>query len=655
MSHQNKLRRWLSADRLDVVLATLGLLVCLVLFGLRMLAEQVLLLVIPSAVATGCILYLGVQRRRTETFGLPTVSTRVIGYLPSVVFVGLAALVLATYAAGGRTVPVYLLTGAIGTAILAQILLVDAGELAAGLLIVQILVAAVVVRTTALFVTPGFVGVDIWTHVPVYIEGIVEAGSLSALSESKYSMAPLYHSIGAIAALVFGSARTGVYLTVGLVVPLSALFVYTTAKLFVPIRWALLAMALYAFADHFIQWGIHLIPTSLGVVFFLGVLYCLTRLFYTADRWTIGGLAAFSLATVFTHQVSTAIVLVLLGGATAAVLAGRLLDGQAVGASRQSAVGIVGTFVVTFVVTILSWIHTPWLRGEPFLFQILGILEGTLTNEAGFLNLVGGSGGGGNEGAENAGWIAELLPFLEWFGFALLLSAAVLGSLTMIRRREPIDATWTYLLTASMMFVIVFGFSLFGIRDILPGRWMGFMYALFAVLSAIGLYHLSRNAPRRVLVVVLVVVAVGYPTTMVVAEKATLDSPAFEEEYVRFSYTESEIAAVETISTVYPAENGREVGSDHPYQTLFARLGGYSSDLDFATVEESGVADTRPTVYREYQNRGPASVYTVGAEQPVSTRTIDAGQLCPPDRNHVYANDEVKMCSPVPEPSEGET
>lgn len=647
MSHENGLQRWLSADRLDLTLAKIGVLVSVLLLGLRLLSPQVLLVVIPTAAGVACVLYLGAQTsfgsnpRQSTISEFAVVPPGVVGYLPSVVFVGLAALVVTIHTAGGRTVPVYLLTGVVGTVLLVQILALDEETLAPGLVLAQILVAAVVIRLTTLFVTPGFIGVDIWTHVPVYIGGIVEAESLSAISDSKYIMAPFYHAIGAVSALVFESGRTGMYLSVGLLVPLSALFVYGTGKHFLPVRWALFATALFVFTDQAIRWGLHVIPTSLGLVFFLGVLYCLTRLFYTDDLWIVSLLLVFSLATVFTHQVSTAILLTLLGVAALVVFTTRVFGYQSGQTPVWSAAGIIGTFLVTLSVTVFSWVNTPWFGEETFLWQMLTTLEATFFGEAGFLNLAGEAGGGGSE---STGLLAALVPFIEWFGFALLLLAAVVGGLAMLRMKNPGELTSTYILTATTMFVIVFGFSLFGIRAILPGRWIGFMYALFAILGAVGLFYLSQNASRRVVLVVLLVVAVGYPTTMVIAEKATIDSPAFEDEYPRFSYTESEIAAVHTISEVHPPEVNSIVDSDHPYRTLYMRVGGYTGRI--AELDEAGSTSPRPVVARHYQGQGPAIFHEAGEPtRSVDSRTVASDRVCSPHRNHVYASDTVQLCT----------
>lgn len=645
MSQQNAFRQWLVLDRLDVAIARLGVFVCLLLLGLRLLTSQVLLVIIPVATGAGCLLYLGVYRRKELISEYPTLPSRAIRYLPAGVFAGLAGLVVLLRITGTRTLPVYLLTGAIGSAILGQALFAPDDELAPGLVLTQVLVAAVVIRFTVLFATPGFIGVDIWTHVPDFIGGIVEAGSLSAIAESKYSMAPFYHAIGAAGTLVFGSARAGTYLTVGLLVPLSALFVYAAGSLVVPVRWALLATALYAFADQFIRWGLHVIPTSLGVVFFLGALYALTALFVTDDARAGILLAGFSLATVFTHQVSTAVVLVLLGAGSVSVLVARLLGGTTNEMSARTAAAVVGTFLVTLVTTVVSWLYTPWYAEDPFLWQILDTLTAVVLSDAGFLNLAGGGSGEAQVGGvtEAAGPLAGLIPYVEWFGFAVLLGAVVVGGLAMLRSDLPTEVTFTYLASAAAMFVIVFGFSLFGVRTIMPGRWIAFMYAPFVVIAAVGLYYLSQHASRRVILVVLVIVALGYPATMVMAEKATLDSPAFDDEYPRFSYTESEIAAVESIAAVYPPDaDGTTIESDHPYHTLLERYGGYRGDR--VSVTESGAGSSEPFVFREYQTSGSAT-FEDTSEPPETfrSRTL-AADLCA-DRNHVYTNGDVTLCT----------
>lgn len=639
MKASTMLSRRPSADHADVLLAKLGIVGAVLLLGLRLFASQPFLLVIPLSIGTGSGLYLLTRREQARETARLTLPRSVVGYLPSVVLLGLAALVVAIQLVGTRTMPIYLLTGAIGAVIFAQILFVDEDEVAAGAILFEILAAAVVLRLSALFVTPGFVGVDIWTHALVFTEGIASQGTLAPLSGSKYIMAPLYHVIGATGALVFGDVRTGIYLTMGLLVPLSAVFVYSTGKLLVPPRWALLATALYAFADQFIRWGIHIIPTSLGLVFFLAAVYLVARVFHAgAEPWAVLLALVSSLAVVFTHQVSTAVVLVFLAIAAFVATVYWLADADGrTSHTTRKAVALGGVFGVTLVTTIVSWARTPFGGGETFLVRELAVLATVITEHAGFLNLAGGGTTGG--AATGGSPVGTFVPYIELFGFALLLAGAIVGGLLLLRWTVAPDLALTFVLSAAVLFVFVFGLSLFGIRALLPGRWIAFLYAPMALLAAAGVFQLSRNGSRTLVAVALLVLMVGYPTTMVVAEKATLDAPAFDDHHTRFAYTQAEIAAVKTITEVRPPAEYGIVRTDHPYGELFEVFGGYE-DTGLVLGPDGPVSATA-TAARDYQRTGPVSFAALEGW----TSGDPATAVCPDDWNRVYANDQVRLCT----------
>lgn len=647
MSHTNGLSGLLSGDSGDVTLAKIGLFLCLSLFGLRLLAEQVLLVVIPVAGGSACALYLFTRRHEAQPVELPAIPRQFVGYLPAAVFLSLTALVLSVYTLGGRSVISHLFTGIVGATLLAQFFFVETPQMSTRFLLVQTLVAAIVVRFSALFATSGFTGVDIWTHIPVYVGGIVETGSLVAIAEFKYVMAPIYHLNGAAAAIVFGSPRAGVFLTVGTLLAVSAVLLYSTARLLLPARWAALAMVLFVFSDQAIRWSIHLIPTSLGLVFFLGLLYALTKLYYRPDTRLFGLLFLFGLAIVFTHQVSTAVVLLTLGVAAAVSVGTVFVISGPTTAQRQRAKGLSSVFTATTAITLLSWANTPFSGDFIFLWRMLDVLGATVFGEAGFLNLAGDGGGGGAGGAASQGQpglVGELVPFIEWFGFAVLLAITVIGGILLLRRAQPTELTYTYLCTFAAMFLVVYGLSLFGIRTFMPGRWLAFMHAPMVIIGSYGLYYIAQHAPRRVFLIVVLIVAVGYPVTMVTAEKATLDAPAFEDEYPRFSYTDAEIGAMESISEYRPPEVEQEIGTDHPYRSLYDRVGGY--DIPDMIVEDGQAVRPDTTVSREYQVSGPATVFEVGevvfARQ---SNEVISEDLCSSGESRLYTNDHVTLCT----------
>ena len=203
-----------------------------------------------------------------------------------------------------------------------------------------------------------------------------------------------------------------------------------------------------------------------------------------------------------------------------------------------------------------------------------------------------------------------------------------------------------YLTTGALLFALTFGLSLFGIRALLPGRWVAFLYVPMALIGAAGLYYLSRITSRRVVLAVFVVVALGYPTTMVVAEKATLDNPAFDSEHERFAYTEPEIAAVGTISASEQQLETATIATDHPYVSLFRRVGGYGYGASMLELGPNGPVDTDAAVYRTYQSTGP-----VNFERAASAPGFELGDdvestVCPAGWNSAYANSEVRHCAP---------
>ena len=137
-------------------------------------------IVIPLAAGTACSIYVVTRERKAGALAFPALPGGVIGYLPAAVFIGLSVIVAGIRVAGHRTGVVYLLTGLVGSLILLQILLAEDGRIGPGPVLFQILVAAVVIRLTVAFTTPGYIGVDSWSHIPDYVGGIVATGSIAS-------------------------------------------------------------------------------------------------------------------------------------------------------------------------------------------------------------------------------------------------------------------------------------------------------------------------------------------------------------------------------------------------------------------------------------------------------------------------------------------
>ncbi|MDQ2051484.1 hypothetical protein RBH26_13450 [Natronolimnohabitans sp. A-GB9] len=647
--------------RLDTVAAITGLLIALGLFPLRFFASQIYLNTVPVVLGIACTLYLvGLyQQQRTEGHERPTLPSQVTMALPSLVLVGLAALIVLTVLEGARTIRFFALASVVGTLVIGQIAFASDDDFNTRLLLLQIVLFALVFRFTALYATPGYVGIDVWTHMEL-TDQIVTEGSVGAISHDKHYASPFYHLLVTASSLLFDvSLRTALYFSLGLAMPISVLLVYAAANLLVSQRWATLATALFALASHVSMWGLHLIPTSMGLVFFLALLYALLRVMrteYTVRDFSL--LLLTSVAVILTHQVSTFIMLVLL---IAAFVAQLVFEIGPLGLTRldtsvfrtKKPVNLVGLVVFNFGLTIFVWSLTPY-REQSFLATVLSFFRQTVEESAGFLNIASGSTGDDaeSEAAEAATTLLDqIVPYVDTLGFLFLLGATFVGCLYIVHRRRAEQSVFTLLLASAFMLVFVLGFPMFGIHTFIPTRWFAFLYAPMAILAAIGLRTIDRDLASTIAVSVLLLFALVYPGAMIMATESNIDNPVFDDHHERLAYDESELAAVESIAEMTGSPDGSEIRpdqrlyTDHPYQTLITRTGAYPSTTA-ATVPDGGSADHEYTVYRS--SASTEAVYFQNADGEGRIEQVSKDRLCGPDQATVYTNGDVTMCTPSP-------
>ncbi len=654
------IRRRIVTMRFDVAAAALGLLLAAALVPLRFVVSQIYVETIPIVLGSACLLYLfATYRDSRRVQGIPTLSRDLRRSLPSLVFVGLAALVLLTVHDGGRSPRFLVLSGLVGTLIVCQIAFVRTEGFDRTRVLVQIVALAFVVRFAALYGTPGLIGIDAWTHVYDLAESVRATESLNGISDDKHYTSPLYHLL-VVATSLLGdvSLRLGLYLSLGVVMPISVLLVFATANLLVDERWAAFAAALYSVGDYVVEWGIHLIPTSMGLVLFLALCYWLVRSMRTdQDRVTLWFLLALSVAVILTHQVSSFITLVMLGGAFLAYLVMRLevfrpsiLDPDVFRISRP--VNVAGLMAFDLGFSTFLWSFTPY-EGETFLVTVFSYFHQTLASSAGVLNLAGPDSGSASAAAaasEAPSTVDLLAPYLDAAGFLLLLFGTFLGCLYVVNRTRARQSTFTLLIGAAIMLVFVLGLPIFGIRNFIPQRWFAFLYVPLAVLTVVGLRHLELSVDRWVAVAVVLVFAAAFPSAMLLSGNGTVDDPVFEDREARLAYEEPELAAVSTIGRTTGSPSGQEIlpnqvlHTDHPYQTLFNRRGAYYADT--ASVNDSEPVTHDVVVYRREQTR--AATYFTNSQGYGEIRDVNRSRLCRPGMAVTYTNDEVVMCTEPP-------
>ncbi|MFC7232144.1 hypothetical protein ACFQMM_13480 [Saliphagus sp. GCM10025308] len=643
--------------RLDTVAAIVGLVLALAMLPLRFLASQIYIETVPIVLGLACGLYLLSLYAETNNPAMPTLSRPALMTLPTLVLFGLSALVALSFVQGERTLVFFVLSGLVGTLLIAQIVFSEDETFNTGLVLLQIVLFAFVFRFTALYATPGFIGIDIWTHMEL-ANAIFEERSLSAISDNKHYGSPLYHLLVASSALVFDvPLRAALYLTVGVVMPLSILLVYATANLLISPRWSVLAAGLFAMASYVAQWGMHLIPTSMGLVFFLGVLYALLRVMrieYTIRDFML--LLVLSLAVILTHQVSTFIMLVVLMTAFIAQIVFMIgpfgLDRLDTNTFRtKKPVNLIGLVVFNFGLTIFVWSLTPY-REDSFLRTVLSFFTQTIEESAGFLNIASGTGS-----EESASEVAaptlldQVVPYVDALGFLILLGLTFAGCLYVVHRRRAEQSVFTLLLASAIMLFFVMGLPMFGIRNFIPTRWFAFLYAPMAILGAIAIRVFVRDLDPRLAMVTILLVVLVYPGAMAFAAESNTENPVFPQQHEQLAYDESELTAVSSIGEMTGSPAGSEIRpdqqlhTDHPYFTVFDRTHAYSSS-SYVTLAEDGAADHDYTVYRTSQTESVA--YFVNEDGRAELKSVDRAQICRPTQATVYDSGDVNFCTPSP-------
>lgn len=628
----------------DVVGATFVLVVTLVLLPLRFFVSQYFIQAIPIVLGVASGGYLLLERYGVD--GAERRQWRMAPYtghvLAMTVLVGLAAMVLVGVATGGRTVPFFGVAAVVGALVFLQIFFLPRSALDPGPILAQVVAYAVVVRWIALLTTPGLIGVDAWIHVPNYAASIQQEGTLWAISHSKYFSAPLYHLLVVGAAQALGtSLRVALYATLGLVMPLSVVLAYYTGRLVLPLRWALFAAATFAVADHVVRWGIHLIPTSMGLAFFLAIVYGVAKIYRTGGSLARYGLVVvLVVATILTHQISTFVVLVFLGVGSAVQLYARFLDPwiALVDVTRDDGhLNFLVLFGLAVPLTAFGWSLAP--RGEGSF--LTGMLESALLalQSPGFLALESVSTVDFTPIESLLVSLPLSIKVLDSLGLLLLLLVALVGSFALLRSDvlEVLSLSW--LGSTGVMLFVVFAMPIFGLYFLIPMRWYAFLYVPMVLLAAYGMDHLEVTMPARAMVAGLVVFALVFPGAMLVNHKASHDDPIADDYYATFAFSESELEAADTIATLHPSEEER-LQTDNPYFLYFRNAKRMTPEA--IELNDRGIVTGDHVVARDRQTTHGVKAEYRGENVRVE---LPPDAVCRPDMNVRYSNGDVQYCT----------
>jgi hypothetical protein len=498
----------------------------------------------PVSIVSACLGFLLIKRKHIDLSFSKTdkyVKSLMVAY-----FILLSSLpIVFLYDSVGRTVSVFAVTFVLYSLVALAIVL----EIAVYRGLALIIITGIAHRATAFYSSSLYVGIDIYGHVDLVNELITE-GTLSGMGPTKYLYSPFYHLLTGWSSLLMNvPLRSTIFLTVSVTVTvLPALAIYIIGSRLLGEKVGLLSALLYTGSDFVIQWGIHAIPTSLGIIFFaLTFLYGLKYLGVIpsgrAGRRNLFLYIAFQATVSLTHHLSFFVTVTVLGAAfLGKVLYESRITSRVVNLSLASGALLYLDFVVTrfggpggdsrFLDTIVKRLAFSIMETSPNT-RIQQSLPEDPSIYAG---------------------VTESIEIVHVAGSAMLLAFGILGVLLWLNRprvKGVPQSGFVLGVAVGIPLAITFAGPIFGLRNLLPFRWFAFFYLPLSILAAYSLIIIIEylvsvvgRYPRLVASVAVFVVCLPFFAFMGGNFVAAQDGPLFDDASgaERLSTTESELA-----------------------------------------------------------------------------------------------------------------
>lgn len=611
---------------------------CLVLIGIGGLYFSTIIrnpytVLYPSAMILGAVCFLLLKNRQAVsdfTCNSDTAKYVLVGF-----FVVFSLLVVQYYEAGfWRTNVVFYLTFSLYT--LVGLYIITGGRTPIALLLVC--VAGLTTRITALYASREYVGVDIYGHSHS-IHSIAAEGTLETFATSKYFYSPIYHIQAAQGQLLFDvGTKDAITLTTMIsVVIVPALVVFIVANRHWNRQIALLASLLYTGSDEAINWGVHLIPTSLGITFFSIVLLSVLSYYVKGDKRMFAVFVGAIVSLMLTHQVSLFISASLVIGFSLAIIV----------YTFQLPAKVTHISLFTGFAVLLDFMVTGYggPGGESFFQRVLGtfiasfmVAETDSRPEVAFPDDPTISPGG-----------AAAMADIQLAGSSLLLFFAIVGTLFWFHNNDEnnsIIAALSLGVGVTILMALTLAFPIIGMRNLMPSRWWAFTYLLLVIFAAPGLIFLAKQVgsilpyPNAVTPILLVSLLIPYVVLMGGAAVASSDDPFIDQGFsaARHGITDTEQALGEHTNR-YAPESVRTVSdSRYPYTSGMVRME-HQNPESLATEDPTLIAN------REYMSEKPA-MYTIQFENRTARVLggVPIERLSPTYKSAVYnnGNDELQ-------------
>jgi hypothetical protein len=526
----------IALDRLDLVVAVIGLLMGVIITSLYLISSTIYLLMLGLALFLSSLLYLFLQKHvYTYTHQIQ----RKIAVLSEILFFFLfsGSLILIHQSLDGRPALYFYLVGACAAFIGLSITCIGDQRRGSLLQVVKILLLSLNIKYSIYYYYGGFTMPDVWRHA-VMSRAFAQTGDLSSLWY-KEEFFPLMHINAVIHSFLLNvDIKNALNYAVILALVISTICVYLFARKYFGNKIGLLALLIINLTDYNILWGSAPQTTSFGLTLYYFIIYSLSNTIegINAKKWALICIL-FIITIIFTHVVSsfilvTTIMLFLLGSLLYKILYNR-------------AATLYCVYMLTVSVTALIgyWFNAMY-RSYPLFDTLINQLAHSVSSYASFLN----------RPETYTEYAVTLPPLLErmadMMGLSILAFFAAIGAFYLLSPRYRNKLNFTLVFCICIILTITFGFPLFGIRNIIPDRWFGFAYFFMSIFGAFALYQISKHIKRsyvtNAFIMITIFMLAFFMASSTISNK---DSPLWlEESTISNTYTVPEMQGASTLS-----------------------------------------------------------------------------------------------------------
>lgn len=405
--------------------------------------------------------------------------------------------------------------------------------------LIKIITLSYIIYAGIYYQFEGIYGTDPWLHNS-WIQETINIGHLTENSVfvGSYYLFPIFHLSGAITSIITSlSISSSIFASSGFLMAMSGIFVFIICRTTINAKAGLLTALIVPLTANNIEKATELIPMSLGYIFLLSIV-CL--IFYsTRKRFEKILLMIFlSGALILTHTIASFAMLLFLIAIFGAI---KLYD--AIMKTSTSNKMFSHTLILFFVVTMTTrWMQNPPKHASFMDIRISHLVE-ALQLDAQFVL----------EMPQTISDIPYHVAMFDLAGYLFLLAFATIGALSFLHFQKLTPNRIALAFVAGVIFISIYAFDLLNLNSILPYRWYLFLYVPLSILAVIGIIWVSnliKNKTGKLAFVMLVILAIIF--SMTTNSLANKDNPPFFQNAVRFGYTQSEFAAIDTLSNINP-------------------------------------------------------------------------------------------------------